>query len=281
MKIYIISDIHLVAPGATSKGMDPAERLGWALEDLATHHADAELCVLLGDLADHGEPEAYRCLRDMLAPVGTPVVTLLGNHDDRAHYRAAFPAAAVDDDGFVQSVRDTGQGRLIFLDTLETGWASGHLCARRLAWLAARLEEARDRPVLLFLHHQPFDTHTRTDALKLQQADALGRLLAAHGGVRHIAAGHTHRPCSGVWRGIPFGNLGATTYNTALHLKDRPGHSARYGDAVTVGVMLVDAEQVVLHAHDVNPYRPKLPAVLFPHARVEAIYARGGRLAAD
>jgi 3',5'-cyclic AMP phosphodiesterase CpdA len=96
VKIYIISDIHLVAPGAISKGMDSAERLQWALDDLAANHANAELCVLLGDLADHAEAEAYRTLRGMLATVRTPVVTLLGNHDDRATYLAETPEAEAD-----------------------------------------------------------------------------------------------------------------------------------------------------------------------------------------
>jgi 3',5'-cyclic-AMP phosphodiesterase len=62
VKIYVISDLHLVAPDATSKGMDSAQRLQWAFDDLGRNHADAELCVLLGDLADHGEAEATaRC----------------------------------------------------------------------------------------------------------------------------------------------------------------------------------------------------------------------------
>lgn len=281
MKIYIISDIHLVLPGATSKGLDPEARLQWALDDLATNHGDADLCVLLGDLADHGEPEAYQTLHRLLAGVRTPVVTLIGNHDDRDNYRAAFPTAEVDEHGFVQCVRDTPAGRLIFLDTVETGYANGHFCATRQAWLAARLGEARGRPVHIFMHHPPFDTGAKVDQLKLKDGEAFGALIAAHGDVRHITAGHTHRICAGVWRGVAFGNLGSITYNTGLHLHGAVGYGPRFGESVSVGVMLITREQVVLHAHDVSPYRAPLPAVLFPHARVEAIYARGGRLAAE
>jgi Icc protein len=281
VKIYIISDIHLVAPGAISKGMDSAERLQWALDDLAANHANAELCVLLGDLADHAEAEAYRTLRGMLATVRTPVVTLLGNHDDRATYLAETPEAEIDADGFVQAVRDTPMGRLIFLDTAETGYVTGHLCARRQAWLSARLEEAADTPVYLFMHHPPFDTGAKVDQLKFKDGDALAALIASHGQVRHIAAGHTHRICGGAWRGTAFSNLGSTTYNTGVHLNGMPGAGARYSESVNVGIMLVTAEQVVLHAHDVNPYRAPLPMALFPQKRLEEIYARNGKLAAD
>jgi 3',5'-cyclic AMP phosphodiesterase CpdA len=281
VKIYIISDIHLVAPGATSKGMDPAQRLQWAFDDLAANHADAAFCVLLGDLADHAEAEAYRTLRSMVAAVRTPVITLLGNHDDRATYLAETPEAETDADGFVQAVRDTPLGRLIFLDTAETGYVTGHLCASRQAWLSARLEEAAGRPVYLFMHHPPFDIGAKVDQLKFKDGEALAALIATHGQVRHIAAGHTHRLCGGNWRGIAFSNLGSTTYNTSVHLTGMPGPGARYGEAVSVGIMLVTDEQVVLHAHDVNPYRAPLPMVLFPQKRLEDIYARGGKLAAD
>jgi Icc protein len=207
VKIYIISDIHLVVPGTTSKGMDSAQRLQWAFDDLALNHSDAVLCVLLGDLADHAEPEAYRTLRTMIAKVGTPVVTLLGNHDDRATYLAETPEAEIDADGFVQTVRDTPMGRMIFLDTAETGYVTGHLCAKRQAWLAARLDEAAGTPVYLFMHHPPFDIGARVDQLKLKDGDALAALIAKHGQVRHISAGHTHRVCAGTWRGTAFSNL--------------------------------------------------------------------------
>ncbi|WP_368416376.1 phosphodiesterase [Falsiroseomonas sp.] len=281
MKIYIISDIHLVAPGATSKGMDSAQRLQWAFDDLATNHADAALCVLLGDLADHAEADAYRSLRSMIASVRTPVITLLGNHDDRATYLAETPEAETDADGFVQAVRDTPMGRLIFLDTAETGYVTGHLCAKRQAWLSARLDEAAGRPVYLFMHHPPFDIGAKVDQLKFKDGEALAAMIARHGQVRHIAAGHTHRICGGTWRGTAFSNLGSTTYNTGVHLTGMAGAGARYSDSVNVGIMLVSEEQVVLHAHDVNPYRAPLPMVLFPQKRLEEIYARGGKLAAD
>ena len=60
-----------------------------------------------------------------------------------------------------------------------------------------------------------------------------------------------------------------------------PGTGARYDESVNVGIMLVTEEQIVLHAHDVNPYRQPLPMVLFPQKRLEEIYARGGKLDAD
>ena len=62
MKIYLVSDLHLLPPGQLSHGFDTAARFQLALDDLAQNHADAGLCILLGDLADHGDPAAYELL---------------------------------------------------------------------------------------------------------------------------------------------------------------------------------------------------------------------------
>ena len=51
--------------------------------------------VFTGDLADKGETEAYLRLRTMVEPVcrslGARVIWAMGNHDNRANFRAAFP----------------------------------------------------------------------------------------------------------------------------------------------------------------------------------------------
>lgn len=279
MKIYIVSDIHLVPPGETSKGIDTTERLDAALADLAANHGDADLCVLLGDLADHGAESAYRTLADRLARVSVPVIPMLGNHDDRLNFHRVFPDAPRDENGFVQTVRDTAQGRLIFLDTFEHDYVDGHLCAHRLAWLAARLDEAKDRPVVVFLHHPPFDIGMRVDKIGLRQRDELHALLAAHGDVRHIVSGHTHRACSGVWRGIPFFNVGATHYNQGVVL-GRPGQVARYLFPISTAVALLREDGLVIHHIDVSPTRIAMAPQLFPEKRVEEIIARAGRISA-
>jgi 3',5'-cyclic-AMP phosphodiesterase len=278
MKIYIVSDAHVVPAGETTKGLDTGERLGIALRDLAENHADADLCVLLGDLTDHGNEAAYRTFAAKLAGVKTPLVYLLGNHDERVSFRHVFPSVPVDENGFVQTVRDTPAGRLIFLDTNEQGYVNGHLCARRMAWLEARLDEAKGRPAYVFLHHPPFDTGSRVDAIKLVQTDAFAAALKRHGDVRHILAGHTHRTCSGQWRGFSFTNLGAINYNLGVAKGKGDQWGQPFGGPIYAGVMLIGADQVVVHVHDVNPYNPPLPAVLFPIGSIETIIANHGKL---
>lgn len=208
--IVQLTDLHLIPPGETLYGRDPAEYLRAAVDHVIANHAPGGLapvaCVLLtGDLSHHGMPEAYRFLRGELARLPAPAHCLLGNHDDRANFRAAFPEAAVDANGFVQGVVETPFGRTLLLDTHEPGKVSGRLCDRRLAWLADRLAE-RDDDVFLAMHHTPVSIHVpKLDKEGMENPDALWEVLAPHKGrIRHLLHGHVHRPIAGSWRGIPL-----------------------------------------------------------------------------
>ena len=86
MKLVQISDIHLVPHGALLFGEDPAARLRACVDDNNRHHADAQLCVITGDLTHDGDPAAYRVLADCVDKLVPPVRLLMGNHDDRAAF---------------------------------------------------------------------------------------------------------------------------------------------------------------------------------------------------
>jgi Icc protein len=247
MKILQLSDLHLIRPGELLHGEDPLAHLHDALADIAVHHADAELLVLSGDLSDNGDPAAYQTLRDALADMPMPRQLMLGNHDLREPFAAIFPNA-LDSDGFAQASHATPHGQLIFLDTLEHGHTEGHLCPKRLVWLEAQLDAARDAPVYLFAHHPPFRIGMPPiDAVGLHDADALHALCRNHGDVRHIFAGHVHRPVAGSWRGIPFSAVKGTHHQAKLQFANEfvtamepPGYA----------VILIDANDLAVHFHD-------------------------------
>ncbi|MCP5420966.1 MAG: phosphodiesterase [Gammaproteobacteria bacterium] len=252
MKLIHFTDTHLVGHGQKLYGLDPLARLTACIADINRHHADAELCVITGDLTHWGECAAYRNLRDCLAELTVPLRLVIGNHDDRTELRLMFPDTAVDEYGFIQSGMDTEIGRLLFLDTIEEETHAGRYCLRRLEWLSDALNTAADQPVYLFMHHPPFPVGLPSlDALGIppDQAHALNDLLEAHGDVRHIFFGHVHRPISGQWRGISFSTLRGTNHQISLDFQaidDVPGSH----EPPAYTVVLVDADRIVVHYHD-------------------------------
>ena len=217
-----LTDLHMPPPGALLRGIDVAARVEATLAAIAERHGPrgplpAAFAVVTGDLTRDGEAAAYERLREALARLPFPAHLMLGNHDDRAAFRAAFPGAPADGEGFVQQALPGPAGLCLLLDTLDQGQAGGRLCDRRLAWLEARLAES-EGPVLLFLHHPPLPVGIGgMDAIGLRESAALWEVLAPHRArLRHLFHGHLHRPIAGSWRGIPLSSHRGPAFEVAL-----------------------------------------------------------------
>lgn len=253
MKFIHITDTHLVPPGKELHGLDPRARLDACIKDVNANHADAEFCVITGDLAHAGQAEAYENFKDCLSNLRLPYHLLIGNHDNRQTFREIFPDTPCDENGFVQSVLDTPAGPFIFLDTvfetLQKGSHWGEFCDRRADWLKTQLEESGDGPVYVFLHHPPFDIALPSmDHIKLREASALIAVVDGFRSIRHMFFGHVHRPISGSWRGIPFSMLPGTNHQVAFDFEtvtpvpksqEPPGY----------GAVFLSPDSVVVHTH--------------------------------
>lgn len=115
MKVLLFSDLHY-SLDRTIHGRRPEEALSQAITHAKRHHSDANLCIVLGDLAERGLASEYRSLAADLEIMSIPYRTLLGNHDNRDEYIRVFGADIIDDNGFVHSTIDAGPYRFIFLD---------------------------------------------------------------------------------------------------------------------------------------------------------------------
>lgn len=247
MKLIQITDLHLVTPGETLFGLDPLVRLTACLKDVEDHHGDADAIVVTGDLTHDGEIAAYEALARAISGLTPPVHLMLGNHDRREAFRAVFGDAHFDA-GFVQKSVDLDGSRLILLDTLKEGAVEGELCPARLGWLERQLAGAGENGALVFAHHPPFRLHMPAlDRVRLGEAEEFARIANQAGNVRHILAGHVHRPVSGSWRGIPFNALRSTNQQTALVFEDRFVNSH---EPPAYAVIFVDVDGVVVHFHD-------------------------------
>lgn len=251
-----LTDLHVTPEGALPLyGLDPGQRLAKAVADMAARHgagapAPAAFAVVTGDLTHHGEPAAYERLGAILDRLPFPVHLMLGNHDDRAAFTAAFPGTPRDANGFIQQALPTPAGLFIMLDTNEPATHAGRLCAARLEWLAAQMM-ASEGDVLLFLHHPPFRVGiAQMDEIPLLDADALWQVLAPYAGrIRHMFHGHLHRPLNGSWRGIPFSSLRGTAHQVALDLSERETVPGSH-EPPAYALVRVAEGGVVIHTHD-------------------------------
>jgi len=250
MKIIQLSDLHLTAGGNPLFGSSPRERLELAIDSILKNHADADFCLLTGDLADAGSDDAYAALATALRRLPMPTHLLPGNHDSREALRRHFPQLPADDNGFMQTVLATPAGRFLLLDTVEAGAPWGSYCTARQTWLAQQLAASGDEPLWIAMHHPPLALGIPSmDQFALRDAEALWSVIAPHKTrIRHLFFGHLHRPIGGSWRGIPFSCTSSPNHQVALdlvtlHGDEVPGCREPAGYAV----ILIDTDSVVVH----------------------------------
>ena len=200
MLLAQISDLHIKPPGALAyRRVDTAACLARTVARLNTLTPRPDAVLITGDLVDRGSLEEYRHLKTLLDTLDIPYWLLIGNHDAREPLREVFAERPELREGgeFVHYAVDLGPLRVIALDSMEPGQSAGTLCEARLAWLAQELDAARGKPVVVALHHPPFDCGIgHMDAIRLdaKAAQALEALIAQHPNVERVVCGHVHRP---------------------------------------------------------------------------------------
>ncbi len=243
-KLLILSDIHL------STSVEDRDRFAQVLQHAMSRHGDARALVLAGDLTEAGKAQEYSALARMLARVSLPVIPMTGNLDRRRALIAAFPKAALTDEGHVQAVLDLHRHRIITLDTLDgPPYAGtrhgGRLCPDRIAWLIRALDSANGRHKVVIAHHPAMKIGAPGhDAIRLDEGAELLELLASYPGT-HLICGHTHRAASGISRGVPWSTVGSVSRPFALSLESE---EIRAGDQPpSYGVLLLQKQGIALH----------------------------------
>ena len=258
MKFIHLTDTHVVGGGQTIFGADPANRLAQAISSINTEHGDAEFVVITGDLTHWGDAEAYATFSREVSKLDIPLHLMVGNHDVTESFAAAFPQAARDNDGFVQSSLETAFGRCMFLDTHAEGTHAGEYCERRRGWLKTQLE-ADDAPIFLFMHHPPLRVGIRgMDNIMLQEAGAFFDVVKPHiHRIRHLFFGHVHRALFGNWRGISFSCMRGLNHQVGLDLSGSVDGIAADLANPAYGIVLIDNDCVIAHMHDFADNSPK------------------------
>jgi 3',5'-cyclic-AMP phosphodiesterase len=220
-----LTDLHIRERGRLAYGrIDTAPYLRQAVDSVLRLKQRPDAVVVTGDLTDFGRPAEYEHLAQLLAPLAMPVYLLPGNHDDRDQLRRSFPGHDYLGDGeFVQYAVDVGGLRLIALDTVEAGQSHGGLCEARLNWLEAQLQLSSHRPVVIAMHHPPFETligHMDEIGL-LNGAAELEAIVARHPNVERVICGHLHRAIDVRFGGTIASTAPAPAHQVALDLDPR------------------------------------------------------------
>ncbi len=204
MLIAQISDTHILASASDAPAAQlRADCLRRCIADINQQHPDA--VIFTGDTVQHGQPEEYARLRELLAPLQAPLYLIPGNRDDNETMRAAFNDKTYlpESGDFLHYTIEDYSLRLVALDSTSSGERKGVFSPERQAWLVAVLSEQPNRPTLLFIHHPPFDVddHYVGGYRRAEEAAALTNLVSRHSQVDGMLCGHVHCPGKHDWAG--------------------------------------------------------------------------------
>ena len=214
-----VSDTHLISDGSLYGAVAADDRLGELLDQLKHSGLRPDAVIFTGDLADTGDPAAYRKLRNLVEPfaaeLGAELVWVMGNHDDRAELRRCLldeaPSMAP-----LDRVRMIDGLRIVTLDTSVPGHHYGEITNAQLDWLAQELAAPAPDGTILALHHPPIPSVLDLAVtVELRDQASLGRVLRGTD-VRAILAGHLHYSTNATFVGIPVSVASATCYTQDL-----------------------------------------------------------------
>lgn len=213
-----VSDTHICPDGELLRDVvDTFATLQTAFRTVLSSGSRVHGLLLTGDLANDGKPEAYRRLTSVVAPaaeaLGAEVVYAMGNHDDRAAFRAELSSTS-DGPGPVDSVHWIEGVRVVVLDSTTPGRPEGRLEPGQLDWLEAQLAEPAPRGSILVVHHPPLPSPVPSvHLLRLHDTEGLAAALAGTD-VRMIITGHAHHTGCGALAGIPVWVSPAVAYRS-------------------------------------------------------------------
>lgn len=247
VKLIWMSDPHFSAEGRVL-GHDPRERLSAAIEHINTHHADAAMCLITGDIVNRGTREDYESVKRMLGELTVNYHPMVGNHDNRDLFREILPLPATCMAGFIQYQVMTPNGLLVCLDTLKEGADAGEFCRPRRQWLQETLEKANGSSVYIFMHHPPMSLGLpMQDTERLQRGQSFLDTISGFECVKYLCIGHVHRPTSGVVQGIPFSTMRSVLYQAPPPSPAWTWDTFQPGfEAPNIGVVLLQRRSITI-----------------------------------
>lgn len=151
--------------------------------------------IVAGDFAFlYGESEDYKNLKSLIKPcldANIPIHVSLGNHDNLNNLYESFPeykkeTPLVSDENI--SVLETPNCNLFVLDSLyKTNVTSGFLGIDQLRWLKKELAARKDKPAILFAHHNLDNVEGA-----LMDREEFWAIVKSSNQVKAYIYGHTH-----------------------------------------------------------------------------------------
>lgn len=187
-----ISDTHLhAAADSRMRGVTTYSTFLAVLEHARRDRRwPADVIVATGDIVQDESRAGYERFRESLEPLGVPVLSIPGNHDDPKLMTEILNGGSFQVGGELRR----GPWSLILLSTFLAGEDAGGLGTARLTGLRKALAAHANQHVLVCMHHHPLPMgSTWLDGVALRDAQEFWRAIDESPQVRAVVCGHVHQ----------------------------------------------------------------------------------------
>jgi Icc protein len=192
LSILQISDTHLhAAADSRMRGVTTYATLLAVLEHARRDPRwPVDAILATGDIVQDESRAGYERFRSALEPLGVPVYSIPGNHDDPKLMSELLTSGAFHLGGELRQ----GPWSIVLLSTFLAGEDAGGLGPARLQGLRQALAAHPGQHVLVAMHHHPLPMgSTWLDGVALRDATAFWTIIDANPNVRGVICGHVHQ----------------------------------------------------------------------------------------
>lgn len=207
IRVVQLSDCHLFKnPDGKLLGLNTEQSLARVIDLIEAEQPALELILATGDLSQDGTGESYARFHQHMARFACPVYWLPGNHDltdIMSNHQVA--------ERMSPCVIDRNGWHIIMLDSTIRGKVPGNFTDTELAFLDGALQSARDRHVMIALHHQPVPVGSAwLDQQIVGNAAAFFNVVDRHSHVKAIIWGHVHQIFETERKGVKLMSMPST-----------------------------------------------------------------------
>ena len=201
MRIAHISDSHIVDPIENNVlSYQRLNNLDICINDINNLSPLPDVVVHTGDITHNGHKKEFHLAFQKLKKLNVKYFLIPGNKDKSKNFLSffnqKFNLLVKNNDYVIYSINEFDI-KFVFFDTIDPSSNSGHLNEKKINLLREELNLYINSPVIIFMHHPPFDFilnnknynkfNEKSAILKLQE------IFINYNNICNIFSGHIHR----------------------------------------------------------------------------------------
>jgi len=241
-----ITDTHIVPTNKKWVSIESsimANRLREVVQEINAFNPKPKFVIHTGDIVDYGDAEAYRLAKSILDELSMPYYIIPGNHDSRTELHQVFRQEHMylKQNANFNYVLGEHAVNFVMLDTLVPQNSHGLIDDKTLGWMQMILDEDKERPAILCMHHFPCRViHKLFNDIALRNADAFKEFLKERKQIIAILAGHYHVATNAMFAGK----------NCWISPSVAPTHYFDHADAETFSAVRMGLPSFTLHTYN-------------------------------